>query len=53
MLCYTFSAPRFLAARFGTEIGDSNYSSRHDLTQDGAVDFADFLEFAAAFGKSV
>ena len=40
-------------ARYGTREGDANYSSRHDLTQDGAVDFSDFLEFAEAFGKSV
>ena len=37
----------------GTREGDSNYSSRHDLTWDGAVDFSDFLEFAEAFKKSV
>ena len=39
------------AAAFGTRKGDPAYNPQADVNDDGAVNFADYLTFAASYGR--
>ena len=40
------------ARAFGTRRGNANYNPQADVNDDGAVDFADYVTLAAAFGRT-